>query len=336
MKHALEAIKTPSFHSAIHESLARFLAFKRSTGRRYEREANRLAELDRFLAIRLPRPTERFGLEVVNDYVARRGKESERTRYHRLVMIRQVFAFLAAEGHTIVVPPPRYLGLCRTTFIPRVLTPAEAGRFVRACLSYESSIQSPVRGPVHGTGMALLYLAGLRAGELLSLTLSDVDCKAGVLTVRDSKFGKSRWVPLRHDVAALLGQCRQKVDLVLGTRQPDQPFFCGPTGARVSDDVLRGSFVRVLSQAQIPEISAGRGLRLHDLRHSFAVHRLLSWYRKGISVESKLPVLATYMGHVGLSSTQAYLHLTREMVGEVAKRHERRFGHLITERNERP
>jgi integrase len=87
----------------------------------------------------------------------------------------------------------------------------------------------------------------------------------------------------------------------------------------------------VLARADIPRHSAGRALRLHDLRHGFAVLRLLVWYQQEADLGARLPALATYLGHVGLASSQRYLQLTADMVGEISGRHERRFGYLISE-----
>ena len=89
------------------------------------------------------------------------------------------------------------------------------------------------------------------------------------------------------------------------------------------------AFHQVLARARIPRHSTGRALRLHDLRHGFAVLRLLVWYQQEADLGNRLPALATYLGHVSLASSQRYLQLTADMVGEIGRRHERRFGHLI-------
>lgn len=99
----------------------------------------------------------------------------------------------------------------------------------------------------------------------------------------------------------------------------------------MSRTTLYAIFREVLDVAQIPHLGRGRGPRLHDCRHSFAVFRLLSWYEAGADLRVKLPLLATYLGHVGLASTQHYLHMTEDLIGEVTKRQRALFGDLITE-----
>jgi integrase len=178
----------------------------------------------------------------------------------------------------------------------------------------------------------LLYLTGLRAGEALRLTDADVDLDTAVLRVRDTKFGKSRLVPVAPDVAIRLRHCRAVVTRHRGPRAPEVTFFPAPSGRRYSLSALRAAFHHVLIAAGIPRWSGGRSLRVHDLRHGFAVLRLVTWCQQDADLGARLPALATYLGHVGLHSSQRYLHLSPDLVGEVMRRHEARFGYLITDR----
>jgi integrase len=180
--------------------------------------------------------------------------------------------------------------------------------------------------------LLLLYLAGLRVGEVLSLRLEDVDLANGVIRVQRGKFGKSRLVPLARDLTDLLEQCRTFVDRSLGVRPPDACFFPGLRGSRYHRDALWKSFQKVLAEANIPYVGTRKGLRLHDLRHAYAVHRMMTWYEQGADIGAQLPILATYMGHVGLSSSQYYLRLTEDVLEGVVNRYQNRFGHLIEER----
>lgn len=212
----------------------------------------------------------------------------------------------------------------------RVLTHAEGRRFLEACERLASRHGSPLRGPVLGSALTLLYLTGLRAGEALRLTQMDVDLPAAVLRVRDTKFGKSRLVPIAPDIVARLQRCHRSIANCIGERRPDSPFFPAPSGRSYSISALREAFHQVLAHAGIPRHSGGRSLRLHDLRHSFAVLRLTLWYRQQADLGALLPALATYMGHVGLASTQRYLQLTEDVLDEITRRHNERFGYLIT------
>lgn len=325
---------TPSrstFCSPLAAALGRFLESKRAAGYRYRDEARALYVLDRFLAPRLPTDDPVITIDVVRAFVARQGDESETTRQHRLSLIREVCRFLALEQPRTAIPGPRFLGIHRRGFVARVLTHAEGQRFLDACERLTSRHGSPLRGPVLGSALTVLYLTGLRAGEVLRLTLTDVDLTTAVLRVRDTKFGKSRLVPIAPDVVARLQRCHRMVADRVGERGSDAPFFPAPSRRAYSLSALRESFHQVLAEARIPHRSGGRSLRLHDLRHSFAVLRLTLWYRQQANLGALLPALATYMGHVGLSSTQRYLQLTEDVLDEITRRHGARFGYLITD-----
>jgi integrase len=186
---------------------------------------------------------------------------------------------------------------------------------------------------VHGTALTLLNVTGLRLGEALRLTIADVDLSRGLLHVRLTKFGKSRLIPISADVIQRLRACGGSVEQRLGPRPGDARFFVGPTGKPVSKNALRDSFHAVLKRAGIAE-HGGRRPRLHDLRGTFAVHRLLRWYEQNADLDAKLPLLVTYLGHVSLHSSQRYLQLARDLLGEVTRRHQACFGHLITDEHE--
>lgn len=323
-------LPVPTFSSPLADALSRFLAFKRAAGYRYVDEACALRLLDQFLTTALNPDDPVITLDVVRGYVARRGEESETTRAHRLSLVRQVCHFLALEQPRTAVPAPRFLAIHRRPFVARVLSQDEGRRFLTACERLEARRWSPIRGIVLGTALILLYFTGLRTGEVLGL-LADVDLAGAVLRVRDTKFGKSRLVPLAADIAARLDRCRLTIERHLGARGPDAPFFATASGRGYSHSALAAAFRQVLVRADIPRHSAGRSLRLHDLRHGFAVLRLLVWYQQEADLGAQLPALATYLGHVGLASSQRYLQLTADMADEIVRRHERRFGYLISE-----
>jgi integrase/recombinase XerD len=216
-------------------------------------------------------------------------------------------------------------------FVPRVLSRDEGSRFLQACTQLPPGQGSPIRAAVLGAALRVLYLAGLRAGELLRLTQADLDLETGVLHIRHSKFNKSRLVPLAPDLVERIVQCRVAAAKRYGPSRPDTPLFPSPRGDRYSITALRGAFHDALKIAGI-ERTMGSRIRLHDLRHSFAGLRLLLWCEQNVDLGAKLPLLAAY-GHVGLASSQRCLQLTRDLTGEITRRHQTRFGYLIQEEN---
>jgi len=313
--------------SPIASQIERFLQFKRAVGCRYRDEERQLEVLDRFLASRLPSDDPIITDSIIRAYVKRSS--------HRLTILRQLCRFIALEEPRTVIPPPHFLGISSRPFVPRILTREEGGAFLHACLDLPSGRCSPLRGMVHGTALALLFLTGMRVGEALSLNLEDVDLSNGVIKIRQGKFGKSRFVPMAQDLTDRMEQCKLFVDRSLGIRPPNACFFPGPKGFRCTKDVLRYSFRMVLAEANIPYLGAGKGPRLHDLRHSYAIHRMMLWYEQGADLGVKLPILATYLGHVSLSSSQYYLRLTEDLLDGVLRCYENRFGVLIEERRKR-
>lgn len=319
------------FQSAWRDQLSRFLRLKRSIGYKYQEEERLLNVLDGFLQAV---PDDRAPLvdrDMAKDFVARRGNESDANRAHRLTILRQFCRFLALEEPRSFVPPRQFLQINRRRFIPRIMTRAEGRRFVDGCLAYPAAHCAPIRGIVKGAALLLLFLTGLRAGEAVRLSVQDVDLEAGVLHIRDTKFGKSRFVPVASDLAARLRLCQDVITARLGRRQPSQPFFCASAGNRYTVSALRDSFHQVLTRAGIVWQGEGNRLRLHDLRHNAAVLRMLLWYEEGVAMDAKLPLLATYLGHRSLAGTQRYLHLTQELLAVVASRYQACFGNIISD-----
>lgn len=326
----LPAGSCSGFVSPLAPQLARFLALKHAMGYRYRDEGRLLHDLDCFLKSRLSGDDPLITSAIVHDYVARRGTESETTRAHRLTLIREVCRSLRLDDARVVVPDRRSLRIVPSKFVPRVLSRDEGRRFLRACGELPQGRPSPIRAVVLGTALRVLYLVGLRAGELLRLTQADADFDAGTLHIRHSKFDKSRLVPLAPDLVTRLAHCRTRAVEHFGSCLPETPLFPNPRGRRYSITALRAAFHEVLRIAGIERTSHGR-IRLHDLRHSFAALRLLLWCEQNVDLEAKLPFLATYLGHVGLASSQRYLQLTQDLMGEITRRHQARFGYLIRE-----
>jgi integrase len=317
------------FVSRMAPHLQRFLGHKRALGFAYRNEEWLLGQLDRWAA------TDDLPDAVLDEALVRRfvADATRGSRSHRLTLVRQLARFLAVEEPRTFVPPRRFLGVRRQHPVIRVLSREEASRFLDACNALTDSPAYPHRGLIHGAALRTLLLTGLRRGEALALAVQDVDLDAGVISIRRGKFGKSRFVPVAPDIAQSLETFRDDLGTRVPLRGPSDAFFPGPDGYRpCSPTSLYHSFRQVLRIAGIVHGGRGEGPRLHELRHTFAVLRLLTWYEEGADLQAKLPLLATYLGHVGLVTSQVYLHMTRDLAGEVVRRCLARFGDLITAR----
>ena len=313
-----------AFTSSIGHQFDRFLAHKRALGLSYHREEAFLHELDR-LAVR--EQSDYVSENLVRIYLSTFGP---RARPSRLTLIHQLARFLVFEEPRTFMPSTRFLGIRRQRPVIRVLSRAEASRFLDAGDHLPPTL-SFVRRIVHGTALRLLLLTGLRRGEMLGLKNQDVDLDQSTLHVR-GKFGKARIVPIAPDLTQCLRDYRKSATAELKHHGPSDAFFpCADGQSPTPFKSFYKSFRCVLDTAGIEHGGRGAGPRLHDLRHSFAVLRLLTWYESNADLGTKLPLLATYLGHVGMMTSQVYLHMTRDLVGEVVRREIARFGDLITE-----
>jgi integrase len=170
----------------------------------------------------------------------------------------------------------------------------------------------------------LLPVTGLRISEALSLQRPDVDLQEGILTIRHTKFGKFRLVPVHASTKQVLAEYAQRRDRIL-CRQTSPFFFVSDRGRPLAQRTVRQTFHKVSRQIGLRGAKQSHGPRLHDARHYFARQTLVSWYRSGRDVDRCVPILATYLGHVGVTNTYWYLSLCPELMGLSAARLERRW-----------
>jgi site-specific recombinase XerD len=241
-------------------------------------------------------------------------------KYH---VLKGLYRFAIARGLVSVSPLPKRIPLLTgPAFVPYIYSEAELKRLLCA-VPTACGGRVPIDGDVYRTLLLLLYGAGLRISEALSLTMADVDLTDATLRVRETKFFKTRIVPLGTDLTKILLTYASKRNIGSAAIQ-DAPFFCFKDGRRISRSAAQSTFRRLRTCAGISrEGGANRQPRLHDLRHSAAVHRLLAWYRSGADLQDLLPKLSTYLGHVDLSATQRYLAIIPEMLREASGRFER-------------
>lgn len=171
----------------------------------------------------------------------------------------------------------------------------------------------------------LLSVTGLRISEALDLKVEDVDLRDAVLTIRGTKFGKSRLVPLHTSTRKVLADYVSRRERFVGGR-PASYLFVSKRGNRLDGGEVRRTFYALSRQIGLRGPSASHGPRLHDFRHRFATQTLLNWYRSGQDPERRLPVLSTYLGHVHVADTYWYLSACPELMQQAMARLERRWG----------
>ncbi len=171
------------------------------------------------------------------------------------------------------------------------------------------------------TLLLLLYGAGLRFGEATRLTLADVDLADAVLTIRATKFYKSRLVPFGPRLAVVLDSHVSRRRRAGLADSEGAPLLANRDGTPLASSTVQAAFDALRRVAGLSRAAGGRTIpRLHDFRHSFAVHCLTSWYREGADVQRLLPVLSTYLGHADLEGTKVYLSMTPELLAQASLR----------------
>ena len=317
------------FQSVLAPLMDRFLQEKRACGYAYHEPFRILHRLDDFLVqqgletLELPRG-------LARNWLAKKPHESASTQQQRITIVRQFSKFLLIVGCPAYVPDAT-LAARKSIFVPRMLTEEEVRKFFRAVDTLEPTARSPLRHLIMPEVFRLLYGCGFRVREVLSLRIRDVDLNQGIITVRQGKFRKDRLVPPAISLVKRLRKYAGHLD----SRPPDAIFFPGPNGCPFALRTVYTLFREMLLQCGIPHAGRGKGPRIHDYRHLFAVHTLRRWYRDGENLEAKLPLLATYLGHQHLSGTQHYLHLTAEIFPEITARVEAAFGEVIPRRTHR-
>ena len=247
--------------------------------------------------------------EQVHAYVAGHGPVT-RFWHHKHSVLQGLYRFAIGRGYLTHSPLPTTPPPLQVVFTPYIYSPEDLKQLLQAVDTCEHP-RSQLSATTVRTLLLLLYGAALRISEALALTLADIDIAADVLTIRTSKFYKTRWVPIGprlRDTLATYAHARPHDPLL---HCPEAPFFLTRTGESVTRQQAERVFRRVCTQAAVCRHDSPRSQpRLHDLRHTWAVHRLVAWYEEGADVQRLLPHLATYLGHRNLAATQCYLTMT--------------------------
>jgi integrase len=243
-------------------------------------------------------------------------RSTDEVHWSRRLMVVRVFArHLAVLDPATEIPPADILPHHYRRVTPHLYTPGQ----IIALMAAADALRPRLLAVNWRTTLGLLAVTGLRTGELCRLDRTDVDLDQGILTIRDSKFGKSRQVPIHATTIDALGDYARTRDR-LCPRPKTPGFFVSTRGTRLDEHNLSRVFHRLRETANIPAPPGRRRPRLHDLRHSFATATLLGWYEQGVDVQARIPLLSTYLGHVDPKSTYWYLTGTPQLLALAAAR----------------
>jgi site-specific recombinase XerD len=301
------------------QAVESYIVLKRSLGAVFAADARILRSFARTLG---DVPVESIGMPACQSFCRGTGPP---TRFweRKDQALRGFFRYLVHRGLLAKSPLPPSAPRLPRSFQAYIYSHAQLRQLLDAT-SLLKTPDFPRQALVFRTLLLLLYGAGLRPSEAIRLRCCDLELRARTISVWDTKFFKSRLVPLGPDLCSALAAYR-KARLRLPLPQMAQSaLFCTRLGLRISLARLEKIFVCLREHAGIRRPASERWQpRLHDLRHTFAVHRLICWYREGADLQACLPLLATYLGHINLSGTQTYLTMTAELLELASRRFER-------------
>lgn len=321
--------KTFAFRSRLAPIISRYLKLNFALGKRYKHEVTTLKSLDRFLS-RLPRAFQDLNSETFHAWCDTQAELTSRVRRNRMWMIQRFCRYRRRTTPDCFIPDSIFFPPSSQTVTPYIFSPAQVAKLMKAAARLERPSYSPLRPEVVRLAVVLLYTTGLRIGELLRLVVRDFDPQQGTLLVRNSKFHKSRILPLHKDVVDELEQylrLRRRRGFPVS---PDTPLIWNlrQGGRAYSAWGLQCSLSDLLDSCKI-RTRSGRHPRFHDFRHSFAVNALTRWYRSENDLRTKLPFLATYLGHIDIGSSYRYLHFVEPLRSLASKRFSQFFGGLV-------
>lgn len=234
--------------------------------------------------------------------------------------LRGFYLYALSRGYVKASPLPTTIPKRPPPFVPYIYTRQELRALFKGSLVYQKN-RSRINPSTVRTLLLLLYGAGLRIREAISLSLADVDLPHSLLTIRQTKFRKTRLVPLSHSLTHILKTYAAHRQRQGDSLNPDRSFFIDSAGKILNQSTIENIFQRIREKVGVRRIDGARYQpRLHDLRHSFAVHRLTAWYKQGADVQKWLPVLSTYLGHTYLSATSVYLTMTPTLLDQASRR----------------
>jgi len=245
------------------------------------------------------------------------------TKNANLRFARGFLNYLVRMGELPDNPAQRIPYLRQKTYKPHIYTLQEIHRIIEASHALQRRYPNRLTGWTMETLVLLLYACSLRLSEAINLKIEDVDFEQGTLSLWRTKFHKERLVPFSPAIAQKLRAYLSRRKKSYSSAKPQEPFFRNP-GGKYSKSGIYQRFQLLLAHCGMAKSGRGRP-RLHDLRHTFAVHRLYKWYQEGHDILNKLPLLSTYMGHVNIENTQVYLTITQALLREGDRRFQSGF-----------
>jgi integrase len=325
-----KSIFSPVFFSRLAPLFSRYVDLKRALGRRFDFPSRTLESLDRFLHDHRAKYPD-LNAAAFEAWCHTHDHDASGVRRVRMLQVSSFCLYRRRTEPQCFIPDPSSFPAYHQPVQPYIFSEAEIATLLRATSGLQRYPTSPLRPEMIRLAIALLFTTGIRCGELQRLTLGDYNRRELTLHIRETKFYKSRLLPINGSITEEMERClRARAQRRLPT-SPDAALIWNAAwgGGAYGGPALRHALQPLFQQCGIIT-SKGKLPRIHDFRHSFAVNALLRWYRTGVDVEVKLPLLATYMGHGSVVSTHYYLHFIEPLRTAASERFASHYGGLVS------
>lgn len=317
------------FHSVFADSIYEYLALKEALGEKITSPGNILRQFDRYcLSINLQEPI--LTAELAENWFLTKADEKQSTRSHRVSALWCFARHFSAEGGEVTWKPNIGYAGQRNRYVPYIYTNAEVKNIFAAADAMPKSCRKSRFNVIFPAIIRVLYGCGLRISEALALKVKDVDLENGFIFVYAGKFGKNRKIPISDSLLQYLREYyTNNVDFI-GIAS-DGWFFPNAKSECYSQRTVYDKFRQILWNAGISHQGKGKGPRVHDLRHTFAVHALQQNIEQGKDIYTSLTGLMIYLGHGKITSTEYYLRLTAEVFPDFLERADKVCARAIPE-----
>jgi integrase/recombinase XerD len=316
-----------TFKSILANILKGYVEEKQAVGYKYHKEARTLRRFDEF-CISVNHDKKSLTKELVLEWCQKQEHEKISNQNTRISLLRCLAVYMVRLGFKAYIYPVGINKVIEYGYKPYIFSENEIAKLLIEADRLKPDPASPYRHIVLPLLFRILYGCGLRISEALLLQVRDVDFNKGTLLIREAKLNKDRIVPVHQKMCKSLGIYTQRIHAF---SKPEDIFFPSSHGGRYSTGRIYDYFRRLIWKAGISHGGRGKGPRLHDIRHAFAVHCLKKWVKESVDLTVVLPYLSAYLGHTGLKSTQHYLRLTAELYPDIVSAVENEFSHIIPE-----